>query len=117
MPHEQHSTRGSSTRITLGDLEQKLLRGDAFTLIDVLSPDDFDDFHLPKALNVPLGQGFCERVAYVIRDPNAELVVYGEQADTSEAAAAELRRAGYRNVIVCEEGKEAWRRTGRPVVL
>ena len=67
-------------------------------IIDVRSPDEFREGHVPGALNVPLGdlEGGIERVA-----PRREevLLVHCLSGGRSGLARARLRRMGYRHVF------------------
>lgn len=37
-------------------------------LVEVLSRDHYEKFHLPNAINVPLGEGFDERIQQELPD-------------------------------------------------
>jgi rhodanese-related sulfurtransferase len=88
-------------------------------LVEVLDPESYDDFHLPRAVNVPLGQDFEARMRWAFPDPEAELVVYSRDRNCrrSTSAASALRSAGYTHVLDYVDGKEDWRRAGLPVRL
>lgn len=107
------------TELTTDQVRRRLAAGEPFTLIEVLDPDAYDDFHLPRAINVPFGHDFAERVRYAFPDPQAEVVLYsrGPGCPALSEAAEALAGAGFSRVCLYEEGKEAWRAAGLPVVL
>lgn len=86
-------------------------------VVDVLPPKDFHEFHIPTALNVPLGPRFDQRIQEAIPDKNERVVVYcrDEACTASEQAADVMERSGYTNVLRYEAGKDDWKRAGLPV--
>ena len=61
--------------ISRTELKQKLDRGDKFTLVETLSPTNYQHAHLPGAINLPPDQ-VRERARTLLPDQNAEIVVY-----------------------------------------
>jgi rhodanese-related sulfurtransferase len=102
--------------ITRSALKNKLDNG--IVLLDVLAPEEYEDYHLPSALNVPLGDDFVQRVAWAFPDRERELVVYCRNggSDASTRAVEELRSAGYACVLRYAAGKEDWLEAGLRVV-
>lgn len=99
------------------DLKQKIDQGEEMTLIEVLSENDFEDFHLPGAINIPLGsENFEDRVqAAAAKDDQVIVYCKDEDCDASPKAAKRLEDLGYSNVLDYEAGKEDWRAAGLPV--
>lgn len=60
--------------ISREELREKLDRGDAFVLVDVLGEPYYKHSHLPGAINLPLEE--IERAPDVLPDRDAEIVVY-----------------------------------------
>jgi rhodanese-related sulfurtransferase len=79
---------------------------DAIQLVEVLPADDYDEEHLPGALNGALDD----------LDPNRPVVVYGFdlQDDRPHRAAAHLVANGRTDVRVYAGGKIAWLAEGLP---
>lgn len=96
--------------ITREALKQKLERGDDFALVEVLPPQAYEEYHLPGAINIPLGPSFDEKVLQTLRDKNQEIVVYcsDENCSASPTAYKRLTDLGYRRVYDYELGKHDW---------
>ena|SRR6187455_655223 len=96
--------------ITREALKKKLERGDDFALVEVLSPQAYDAYHLPGAINIPLGPNFEENVLLTLHDKNQEIVVYcsDENCSASPTAYKRLKDLGYRRVYDYEFGKHDW---------
>jgi rhodanese-related sulfurtransferase len=82
-----------------------------------LAPKEYDDYHLPRAINIPLGERFDRHIRSVVPENDTRLVVYCQDADcpVSRRAAERLEEIGYTNVADYAAGKEDWRRAGLPV--
>jgi rhodanese-related sulfurtransferase len=90
---------------------------DEATVVEVLSEDEFSDFHLPGAINVPLGENFEQRIQAAVPNKSRPVIVYckSTECDASEKAAEKMDRLGYENVYDYEAGKVDWKRAGLPV--
>ncbi len=103
--------------ITREELRKKMERGDDFALVEVLPASAYDKYHLPGAINIPLGTDFESKVEQTLRDKNQEIVVYcsDENCSASPTAAKKLRDLGYTRVVDYEFGKLDWLRGGLEV--
>ena len=103
--------------ITRDELRKKMERGDDFALVEVLPPAAYDKYHLPGAINIPLGEDFESKAEQALRDKNQEIVVYcsDENCSASPTAAKKLLDLGYTRVIDYEFGKLDWLRGGLDV--
>ncbi len=83
------------------DTARKLIAGDAL-VIDVRTPDEFGEGHLPRATNIPI-QAFAQRIAEVDKltggDKTKPLVVYCASGNRSGKAKQQLEAAGYTQVV------------------
>ena len=90
-----------------------------FILVNVLSPETFQQEHIPGSRNIPLQSGqFLQQFREATRgDIHRQLVVYcaGPRCDASAKAAERLREAGYTQVVEFQDGMEQWKREGFPV--
>ena len=66
-------------------------------LIDVRDPAEYQKFHLPSALLIPVYQ-LGELVPRIIPDVNTPLFLYCDHGTKSRAAAIQLTDMGYRRV-------------------
>jgi len=100
-------------------LKAKLDASDDFVLIDVVEAEAFEEFHLPKARSVPLGDDFVQRMRLAFPRQDLEVVVHCRDGNCPKAhqAAEALLAAGYRKVSAYEAGRQDWRQAGLPVVF
>ena len=84
--------------VTHEDLARTLGRSDAPLLVDVLGPAATD---APlRAVNVPYGPDFANRVSATVTDSDQPVLVFGSPHDSATVldAALTLEEAGYRHV-------------------
>lgn len=65
-------------------------------LIDVRTPQEYRDGHIPGSRNVPLQT--LEEVESIVADPDTPMFVYCYSGARSHQATAMLNRMGYRHV-------------------
>ena len=102
--------------IDRNQLKQKL-ESNGVALVEVLAPDAYREFHLPHAINVPLGEQFETDIQQAVPDKTQPVVVYcqDEQCNASPKAAKKMEDLGYKNVFDYEAGKVDWKAAGLPV--
>lgn len=66
-------------------------------LIDVRSPDEYREGHIPGGRNVPLNR--IHEIEKAVPDRDAKLFVYCLSGSRSASACAHLVRMGYTNVV------------------
>ena len=108
--------RGSSSWIEVGDLQRRLVGGEAVTIIDVRGPDEFIGplGHIATARNIPVTE-LDGRLAELAGLERAPLVLVCRTDKRSAAAARNLRAVGFRRVDVLRRGMEQWNEAGLPV--
>ncbi|MDI1314928.1 YceI family protein [Prosthecobacter sp.] len=102
---------------TITAAELKTLQGSA-TLIHVLPEEHFACGHLPGAINACVYETiFLSKVAELVPDKSAPLIVYGAGGDSLDAttAAEKLTKAGYTNVTVFPGGIVEWQQNNLPL--
>jgi rhodanese-related sulfurtransferase len=99
---------------SVGDVKQKLDRGEKFLLVDVREDNEFAKDHLPGAIH--LGKGIIERdVEARVPDLNTPMVLYCGGGFRSAIAADNLQKMGYRNVLSMDGGIRVWREKDLPL--
>jgi len=78
---------------------------DAYTLLDVRQPKEYEKGHLPGAVLIPVGE-LDERVSEL--DPAKPTIVYCASGVRSRAAASILVKAGFGEVYCMAGGLNAW---------
>lgn len=93
------------------------LANDGTPLVEVLAPEYYRKFHLPGAVNVPLGEHFDEQIQKAVPDKDQPVIVYCHDAEcqASPTAARRMEELGYRQVLDYEAGKVDWQAAGLPV--
>lgn len=88
----------------------------AVILVDALGPPYFHNGHLPDAVNIPPHQ-VLQRAERLLPDRNAAIVVYGNDAHSSNARIVleKLAQLGYTNLLLYLDGIEGWAGAGLPV--
>ncbi len=102
--------------ITREQLKRELDAPSNPVVIEVLPPKYFHEFHLPSAINVPLGPQFDQQIQRAVPDKHQRVVVYcrDQECTASEKAATAMEQAGYTGVVHYQAGKEDWKRAGLP---
>jgi rhodanese-related sulfurtransferase len=87
-------------------------------IIDLMTPEEYATGHLRGALNAcSYEMIFLDRVAELVPDVTAKLVIYDATGTTQTATTARDRlvRAGYSDVAILIGGLAAWRDAGLPM--
>jgi len=86
-------------------------------VVEVLPEKYFRKFHLPGAINVPLGDSFDEAIQREVPDKSSPVVVYcvDDDCEASPKAARRMEELGYEQVFDYEGGKMDWKEAGLPV--
>ncbi len=104
--------------ISREELKARLDEGAEVTVIDVLGPEAFAEYHIAGAVNVPFGHEFIERVQKAAPDKARTVVLYCTNVEcgaSAKAARIMEERLGYADVRHFPGGKEAWREAGLPL--
>jgi len=98
--------------ITPAELQKLLASQPNLPLIDVRTPAEFSQVHVPHARNLPLGQFHAPAVGVAKDEPVYILCQAGGRA---RKAADQLTSEGLARAIVVEGGTQAWIDAGLPV--
>lgn len=108
------SGAASTPTISGEDLAQRIAAGDAPLLLDVRTPEEFADGHIPQAINIPYDE-LADRIGELgIEDPDREIVVYCRSGRRAAEAEATLHHAGFRGVRHLEGDMIGWREAQHP---
>lgn len=98
------------------ELERLVKSGQVVELVDVRTPVEFQEVHIPFARNVPLDQLNAAAVRAGRSESDAPLYVVCRTGGRGRQACEKLRAAGLVNVINVDGGTQAWDQAGLPVV-
>ena len=104
--------------VSRGELKCMVNNGQDIILVEVLDAADYQRFHLPGAINVPMDESFDERIQDAVPDKTRRVVVYclNPETDLSRKAGRRMDELGYTQVHDYEPGKMDWKLAGLPVV-
>jgi len=101
------------TEISVEELRAKIDKEEDFILLDVREPDEFEEGHIPGAINIP--RGLLEfRIANTefggmdAPDKGKELIIYCKMGGRSALATESLLKLGYKNSKNLAGGWEVW---------
>jgi thioredoxin len=108
------SLTANAQKLTPDAFEQTWKQTPIPQLIDVRTPAEFGEGHLPKARNVDVqGADFARQIATL--DKSKPVFVYCLSGGRSGRAAAQLRELGYTNVYDLEGGYLKWSARMKPI--
>lgn len=87
---------------------------DAPFLLDVRTPEEFADGHLPGAKSIPHDR-LADRLADVKISKNEPVVVYCKSGRRAGIAADVLAAAGFKQIFLLEGHWQSWSASERPV--
>lgn len=97
--------------MTADALEAALAAGGAPVIVDVRSPEEFRQGHIPGAVNVPFWEAAFR---WPELPPSAPAVVYCGHGPRARIAQTLLRLRGIRRIDLLDGHMAGWRRSGRP---
>lgn len=96
---------GYMVGISAESVQRKIQTGDDFVFLDVRSPKEYEQEHLPKSTLIPLG-ALRKRLAEVPKDK--EIITYCAISLRGYEASLILKAAGYKDVKVLDGGMAMW---------
>lgn len=103
----------TGTPIPAEELAARIASGDAPLILDVRTPGEFADGHLPGARNLP-HDTLADRLNALGVAKSDEIVVHCHSGRRAEVAESILREAGYTNVRDLTGHWQEWKRAGLP---
>lgn len=106
----------SSATSTVSPAEfQSLTQEPGVVVLDVRTPAEFAEGHLPNAINMDVeSPNFTSEITTL--DKNATYAVYCRSANRSKVAMEQMSAAGFTNVQDLDGGIVSWQAQGLPVV-
>jgi rhodanese-related sulfurtransferase len=100
------------TKITAMELQERLAHATRFQLIDVRTPTEFHEGHIPGAINLPMEQVEARLNDLAPHDPIVLICQSGRRA----AMTCNLLKPHREDLLLLEGGTRAWEEAGLPVV-
>ena len=101
-------------RVSILEATQLINRGKA-VIVDVRDPAAFTAGHLRDAKNIPL-KDLSKRVGELDKFKSKTVIVVCQAGVQSVKAAAQLKKAGFNEVVSLDGGVSAWQAQGLPLV-
>ena len=89
-----NSSKNEITRIENSADFSEVLKQDNLVLIDVRSKEEYNESHIPRAINIPYDE-LENKVKY---DKDLNIVVYSYNDSRSHLATTVLEKLGYKNI-------------------
>ena len=108
-------TESTKIYLAVSELDRLLTEGVSVTLIDARTFEEYEEGHVPGAINVPIAN--LSQFAKERGETNEDVIVtMCGSTGRGEKAATILDAHSARNVRVLKGGLKAWRDAGLPVV-
>ncbi|QJE94592.1 rhodanese-like domain-containing protein [Luteolibacter luteus] len=102
--------------ISATDLKRHLDESPGATVIDVRTPVEFDQVHVPQARNYPLGELNPKQLIENSLLPKSEpIFILCQSGGRAQKASDQFLASGYENTVVVEGGTQAWVAADLPV--
>ena len=85
------------TNISQREAKERLSAAQNIVLLDVRTPEEYLESHIPKSKSLPLNQ-LKSKITKIVSDKNAEIIVYCLSGMRAASACSELAGMGYTNV-------------------
>jgi rhodanese-related sulfurtransferase len=103
-----------SRDISISEAEALLKSGQKIVVLDVRTPEEFADGHLPGATNLNFNApGFKDVLGALNRDTT--YLVHCQAGGRSARATAAMKELGFKSVLHMNEGFSEWEAAGKPV--
>lgn len=113
-PNEANANRPINTTISIDDFEKKLLANE-IQLIDVRTPEEFNQGHLKGALNYNINSGeFKQQIAKL--DKHKMVLVYCLSGGRSASAADLMASDGFQEIYNMQGGIMKWNAANKALV-
>jgi rhodanese-related sulfurtransferase len=97
------------------ELHQRIAKGEDVEILDVRTPAEYQEVHLPGSKNVPLDQLDVHQYMSARADAGRPLYVLCKSGARARMACERFHQAGFTNVILVEGGIMNCERAGLPV--
>ena len=109
-------TQSLDGSISLEQLEKNLGQDPYhFIVLDVRTPDEYSEGHIPFAMNVPVDQ-LPRRLMEFHEVRDRQFAVVCESGGRSKNAVTLLKHNGFKSVVDVPDGTAGWRQSGRELV-
>ncbi len=86
--------------------------------VDARNPDNYDEAHIPGAINVPPDQFEADTETFMNQiSPNEEVIVYcdGPGCHLAETLVQLMHQVGYQKMVLFADGWQGWKKENLPM--
>ena len=94
-------------------LERAKKADESFVILDVRTPEEFAQGHVPGAINIPHDK-LGDRIAELMGDKNKDVVLYCRSGRRAVLAADTLKAGGFTKLLHLEGDMQQWTEAKRP---
>lgn len=105
---------GDNPLITADDLLSKLQSDKSVVVLDVRTLDEYNEGHVPSAINIPYDD-IEDEIAAKISNKAQQIVVYCRSGYRASKAEATLEELGYRNILHLKGDMLGWKANKKPL--
>jgi rhodanese-related sulfurtransferase len=87
-----------------------------FVIVDVRTPAEFQQGHIPNAINFPLSE-IIENPAILVSSKGKSIVLYCRSGYRAGKAAEALHKDGHQNIRHLEGDMQGWLKAGLPIEM
>ena len=92
-----------NNEITYSEMQELINKNEGIKIIDVRSKQEYNEYHLPNAINIPVYE-IEKEINNYIKNKNEVIIVYCQVGSRSNKAKKILERLGYINVYNLKGG-------------
>jgi len=87
---------------------------ESFVILDVRTPEEFAQGHVPGAINIPHDK-LADRIGELMRDKNKDVVLYCRSGKRAGMAAETLKANGFAKLLHLEGDIQKWTEANKPI--
>lgn len=112
--YTQAQTAKDSAKVVSVEKFDKLISKKKTTLLDIRTPEEMAEGHIPGAGNVDfLAEDFNEKIQEL--DKSKTYLLYCRTGKRTAKAGAAMKAAGFKKVVMLDGGITAWKEENKPV--
>lgn len=92
------SSGNSYQQISMDEALSQMAEEENFILLDVRTPEEFADAHIPGAINIP-NESIAEEEPLELPDKDQRIYVYCRSGNRSKQVSEKLVNLGYTNIV------------------
>ena len=100
---KMYRNKNEDCKLNLNEFKSLINSCKDIVILDVRSTQEFLEWHIDNAINIPEYE-ISKRIEEIIKDKNTEIIIYCQHGIRSEKAYKKLKKIGYSNIFILENG-------------